>query len=60
MGREKCNMQGEKEVAIEVEKYPCLYDKSIKEYQENRHEHQRNAINKVTTQTSHIEKKFST
>ena len=34
MGREKCNIQGEEEHAIEVEIYPCLYDKSMKEYKE--------------------------
>ena len=30
----KCDIQEDELLAIEVEKYPCLYDKALKEYKE--------------------------
>ena len=34
MVRTKCNINADDQLSIEVEKYPCLYDKHLKEYKE--------------------------
>ena len=45
MASNKCNLQGDERLSIEVEKYPCLYNKSEKGYKEK--DRKKNAWKKI-------------
>ena len=45
MASMKCNLQEEEKLCVEVEKYPCLYDKQNKGYKDK--ERKKNAWRKI-------------